>query len=374
MKLTIHSRDLQKAFDQVSRLATQKVGNNVYAGILFRAENNVLEMQATDYQTGIRVSVPAQVEEAGEVVIMASYLPEMVKKFPDGAVKIMKKTENNMLSIRAGRSDNEVVIGMVSEFPRVENFEAAQQVTLPGDQLKEMYQQTQFAVASESQRPIFSGLLLEVNGERARMVATDTYRLVCREVGIGHDMGSNPGIIIPEKVLSDVVRLLPTDGAEPVEISWYRHKVAFRFSNVYFTSLLIEGQFPDYNRIFPSQFDARAVIDRREFTGALERASLLARDMSYKTVSLSWQPAQVDIHVTNAEAGSMEESVACEYEGEPLQIAFNCFYLLDILKRSTGDTVILHILRNGPMRVEQEEDKWYRYLVTPMRENSNAAN
>ncbi|MDU2930063.1 DNA polymerase III subunit beta [Negativicoccus succinicivorans] len=367
MQLSLPTQALQTTLDQVSRAAAPKVGNNAYAGILLSAADNILEIQATDYQVSVRVRTPATVTEPGETVVLAAYLPELIKKLPAGTVEIQSQTGASTLLIRAGRSENEMVTGVAGEFPHLDELDHPQQFTLPSDQLRDMYSLTQFAVAGDNQRPIFSGILLEAGERAARMVATDTHRLALREVSLADALAQPVRLVIPERVLADVVRLLPTNEPVDVTISWHRDYVAFEFAGVYFMSNLIAGEFPDYERVFPARFDAKAIIDRREFTAALERAALISRNMAYKTVTLKWGDDSVEISATSAEVGSTEETLSVNYEGEALEIVFNCFYLLDILKRSTGDKITLHILQNGPMLVEQENDPDYRYVVTPMR-------
>lgn len=368
MHIQIETAQLQRALDTVSRAAASKIANNDDLGIFFSAHDQVLEIEATDYLIGIHVEVPATVVENGDVVIRAPYLIDLVKKFNADTVTIHTAKEK-VVTVSCGQSENDLVMGMASEFPRLETLDQTQTATLPSDQLKDMYNQTRFAVGGDNQRAIFTGILLEADGRRARMVATDTHRLACREVDLAQEIARPISLVIPEKVWSDLIRLLPTEDVIPVTIHWFRSKVAFSFANVYFVASLIEGEFPDYQRVFPSSFQAKAKIDRRALTSALERASLIARNMTYRTVTLKWGDNQLETSVMSTEYGSMEETIPCEYEGDPLEIVFNCFYLLDILKHSYGDTVTLHMLSNGPMLVEQEQDELYRYIVTPMRGN-----
>ncbi len=368
MNIQIETAQLQRALDTVSRAATSKIANNDDLGIFFSAHDDCLEIEATDYIIGIHVEVPATVMESGDTVIRAPYLIDLVKKFSAPSVTIHTDKEK-VVTVSCGQSENDLVMGLAGEFPRLETLDQTQTAVLPSDQLKDMYQQTRFAVGGDNQRAIFTGILLEAQYRRARMVATDTHRLACRDVELEEAMARPVSLVIPEKVWADLIRLLPAEDSIPVTIHWFRSKVAFSFGNVYFVASLIEGEFPDYRRVFPATFQAKAVIDRKSLTAALERAALIARNMTYRTVTLKWSDNQLETSVVSAEYGSMEETIPCQYEGAPLDIVFNCFYLLDILKHSYGDTVTLHMLPNGPMLVEQEQDELYRYIVTPMRGN-----
>ena len=368
MKIKIQSQTLKKALDSVSRIAAPKVSNNAYAGILLSAYKDNLEIQATDYQMSIRIQVPGEVEESGEVLVMTSYFPELIKKL-SGEEIILSTNDKNMLHIQAGRSENEVVIGIANEFSRLEVLDSTQGITLPSDQIRDLYQQVRFAVGNEGLRPIYSGILLEAEGNSARMVATDTYRLACKEVSLDHTVDKKISFIIPEKVLAETVRLLPSEESVPVSLNWYRNYISFSFANIYFVSNLLEGNFPDYRKVFPQNFDAKATLNRKELTAALDRADLIARNMTYRTVNMKWSDKQLKLSVNSSDMGSIEDTIPCEYQGDDLEIVFNCSYLLDILKHSTGDNVTMNLLKNGPMLVEQEFDTLYKYLVTPMRGN-----
>lgn len=368
MKINMKAQTLKKALDSVSRIAAPKVSNNAYAGILLSAYKDSLEIQATDYQMSIRIQAPGEVIEPGEVLVMTSYLPELIKKLP-GEDITLSTNDKNMLHVQAGRSENEVVIGVANEYSRLEILDSTQGITLPSDQIRDMYQQVRFAVGNEGLRPIFSGILLEVEGNSARMIATDTHRLACKEVSLADSVDKKVSVIIPEKVLAEAVRLLPTEESVPVTLNWYRGNISFAFANIYFVANLIEGEFPDYRRVFPPRFDAKATLDRKELTAALDRADLIARNMTYRTVNMKWGANQLQLSVNSSDMGSIEDTIPCDYQGEELAIVFNCSYLLDILKHSTGDKVTMNILKNGPMLVEQEFDTLYKYVVTPMRGN-----
>ncbi len=366
MKITIPTNVLKKALETVGKAATPTVSSNIYEGILFSARDNQLEIQANNHYIAVKTIVPATIEEEGTVVVKAPFLIELIRKMSAETISMESAADANVLRIRGGRSENEVVLGNPNEFPLVDNIDESSKAVIGGDQLRDMYNLTRYTVAGDNQQPIFSGLLLEIKGNAARMVGTDTHRLACREVALAEE-GKAVQIVIPERVLADFIRLLPADDTLPVTIYWEREKVAFAFDNVYFRSVLIEGVYPDYERVFPTEYQAQAVLDRRELTNALERVALISRDMLYKTVTMKWTEDTLSLSAVNAETGSAEEEVACQFTGEPLEIVFNCFYLLDILKHSSGDNITLHILQNGPMLVEQEFDDLYRYVVTPMR-------
>lgn len=368
MKATIETTILKKAFETVNKAAQQTVASNVYEGIYLYAHDTTLEIQGNNHYIGVRTEIDATVEEKGKALVMTPSMIDLVRKISADTVTLFKKEDETQLTITAGRSVFTFQTGFAEDFPHVDNIDNTAFVVIDSDQLKDMYQLTQFAVAGDNQKPIFSGLLLEVQGDCARMVATDTHRLACREVSLSNRDNREVSLIIPQAVLNDLVRLIPQEDVIPVTCYWARDKVAFSFDRVYFRSMLIDGNYPDYNRVFPKEFNGVAVLNRRELTAAMERVALISRDMTYRSVMMNWTTSELTL-MASADHGSIEETVSCQWSGANMSILFNCFYILDILKRSTGDTIILHVLQNGPMLVEQEIDKQYRYIVTPMRGN-----
>ena len=175
-------------------------------------------------------------------------------------------------------------------------------------------------------------------------------------------------MIVPSGILSDVCKLLPVEEDAEVEVSWAKSHAAFTFGNTYFITNLISGQYPDYHRVIPSRFDVEAVFNLKELSDAIRMVSPISRDVSYNTVNFNFDDNQVEIYAEDSDIGGSKVSIPAKLSGLlPLSIIFNCSYIEDILKHSTGDTITLYLMNRGPMLVEQEEDKNYKYVVTPMR-------
>lgn len=176
--------------------------------------------------------------------------------------------------------------------------------------------------------------------------------------------------IIPTKTLAEVSRLLPTDNPAMINIIWNRTQIVFNFESIYIISRLIEGTYPEYEKVIPSQFDSSAVIDRREFAGAVDRVSLLAKDISYNVIRYDWSENNVTLSTQNTEIGMAKEDVAVEFKGTPFTISFNGRYISDILRHSTGDNIHLFLKQNGPVVIRQDNNPNYTYVVTPVRTNA----
>ena len=231
----------------------------------------------------------------------------------------------------------------------------------------EIVNQVSFAASTDSKNPIFTGILCEITENTFTMVGTNSHRLAVKEITLDEPASGSGRFICPSYVLQEVVRMFPAEEDATVEISWASKHVAFSFGETYFVSNLINGEYPDYKRVFPQNFDLHATLDLKEFEEAVRFVSPISRDMSYKTINFEFAQGQLKAYEEDPEIGRSETTIPAELDGDDVKITFNCIYIEDIIKHSKGEKIYLHIKKSGPMLVEQEEDKAYRYIVTPMR-------
>lgn len=367
MKVIFQKEDLSRALDTVSRAAQNKITSNTNNGIYISAADGEAEFQANDFSIQIKTSCPGVVSEMGDAVVAAPQLPAMIKLLPAGEVIMEQKKGDGYITFSAGNAEYRFPIRSVDDFPMVEPMQNTNHATVSTRVLADMVNLTQYAAATDKQKPFFTGILFEIKGPSFAMAATNTHRLAAKETTLAIP-AENPGrMIVPASVMSDVVRLFPMGEDETVDISWAKTHIAFAFGSTYFISTLINGEYPDWHRVIPPRFDSTVTVNLKDFRDAVAIVSPISRDMSYKTINFHFEDGQVEIYEEDKSIGSSRTSVAAKLEGDPIHIVFNCFYIEDILKHSKGDTVILHLLKNGPMLVEQEEDKTYQYVVTPMR-------
>lgn len=367
MKVTFLKEDLAKALDTVQRAAQNKITSNTNNGIFISAASGTVTFMANDYTIGIKTECAAQIIEEGDVVVAAPQLPTMIRLLPPGDIVLEQKTGEGTVSFTAGQSIYRFPVRSADEFPLVETMQHPNHCEVRCADLAEMVSLTQYAASSDKQKPIFSGILLELNNSSFAMAATNTHRLAAKEITLETPAEVPGRMIAAANVMSEVVRLLPQEEGAKVEISWAKNHIAFAFGKTYFVSTLINGEYPDYHRVIPKNFTSTAVLDLRAFREAVSIVSPISRDMSYKTINFDFEEGSLSIYEEDKTIGSSRTVIPCQLTGEPIHIIFNCFYIEDILKHSTGDTIILHLIKNGPMLVEQEEDKTYQYVVTPMR-------
>ena len=367
MNIIFSQNELAKALSIVQNAAQNKVTSNTYNGIFMKADATGVELQANDYAIAIKTQCPAVVKEEGMVVIASPQLPSMIKLLPPGDVICEQKPGEGFITFKTDNAVYRFPIRNVDEFPFLNELDKTNSCSISGKDLTEMANSVQFAAATDKQKPFFTGVLFEIKESSFAMAATNTHRLATKEIMLSMP-SENPGrLIVPSSVLSEVVRLLSQEDDELCEITWANQHVAFSFGDTYFISNLISGEYPDYKRVIPTQFSLRAVMNLADIRSAVSMVTPISRDMSYKTINFHFEDNTLEIYEEDKSIGSSRIVIPCEMEGETLHIIFNCFYIEDILKHSKGEKIIFNLMKNGPLLVEQEEDKSYRYVVTPMR-------
>ncbi|KAF1680715.1 MULTISPECIES: DNA polymerase III subunit beta [unclassified Veillonella] len=369
MKIQFSKDTLQKALNALAKVSQNKTSSNLPGAIYITTKNGKVEMQANDYEIGIRITIDAHIIEEGTIVLSTRYFQEWVRKTPTDTITLESNEDTKQLVLRSESSQFNLIMMDASEFNLVEQIHDEYHIDVDGEQFKQMIDLTNYAAASDDDRPIFTGALLEGEGNNLTMVATDTHRMAVKKITLTETMPTAMRILIPTKTLAEVSRLLPTDQPTMVRIIWNRTNVVFLFDTIYLFSRLIEGQYPDYEKVIPSQFDSNAILNSRDFAGAVDRVSLLAKDASYNVIRYDWNDKEVTLSTQNAEIGMAKEEVLCEFNGTPFTISFNGRYIGDILRHSSGDRIHLYLKQNGPVVIRQDDNPNYTYVVTPVRTN-----
>ena len=370
MHITFPKANLQKAINVLQKVSQNKTSSNLPGAIYITTKNGQVELQGNDFELGIRLTIDGDIKEPGTLVVGSRYFQELIRKLPGDTIELYKPEEGNSLTITSGSSEFNLVTLHPDDFSLVEQIHDQDHVNIDSFAMKELIDLTNYAAATDEDRPVFTGALLEIKENEVTMVATDTHRMAVKKITIDEPATTPMRAIIPTKTLAEVSRLLPTDNPAMINIIWNRTQIVFNFESIYIISRLIEGTYPEYEKVIPSQFDSSAVIDRREFAGAVDRVSLLAKDISYNVIRYDWSESNVTLSTQNTEIGMAKEDVAVEFKGTPFTISFNGRYISDILRHSTGDNIHLFLKQNGPVVIRQDNNPNYTYVVTPVRTNS----
>lgn len=370
MHITFPKANLQKAINVLQKVSQNKTSSNLPGAIYITTKNSQVELQGNDFELGIRLTIDGDIKEPGTLVVGSRYFQELIRKLPGDTIELYKPEDGNSLTITSGSSEFNLVTLHPDDFSLVEQIHDQDHVNIDSFAMKELIDLTNYAAATDEDRPVFTGALLEINENEVTMVATDTHRMAVKKITIDEPATTPMRAIIPTKTLAEVSRLLPTDNPAMINIIWNRTQIVFNFESIYIISRLIEGTYPEYEKVIPSQFDSSAVIDRREFAGAVDRVSLLAKDISYNVIRYDWSESNVTLSTQNTEIGMAKEDVAVEFKGTPFTISFNGRYISDILRHSTGDNIHLFLKQNGPVVIRQDNNPNYTYVVTPVRTNA----
>lgn len=360
---------LTHAVQTVQKAVATKSTLPILTGIYLSAKDNQLELQATDYEIGISCKIDAQIEEEGTIVLSGRYFQEVVRKLPGETIEITSSKTDNTIQITSDTSQFNLLSLPAEEFPVLQQIANGNEVSIKDSVLRELIKKTVFACAADEARPIFTGGLLEVKENTIKMVATNTHRLALKKYDYDTNLLSDLiHVIIPAKILVEIARLLITDNLINVTLCCQKNQISFIFNNVYIVSRLIEGQYPDYNKVIPQSFTTKVELPSSHFLDAVERVSLLARDGDYNVIKLQFKKDTVIITSNNPDIGKACETVPALNEGGELEIAFNAKYVTDILKNIDSEKLIFCLNTSlSPACIQPINDNDYLYIITPVR-------
>ncbi len=339
----------------------------ILANVLLRKSGENVSFLATDVE--IQIQTTAQLgagKEDGGTTVSARKLIDILRSLPDGA-DVTVKVENRRATIQTGKSRFALQTLAAEEYPTVSvNEQFGASFTLPQKQLKHLFHMVHFAMAQQDIRYYLNGLLLVTDGAQVRVVATDGHRLALCEATVEGAELARQEVIIPRKTVLELQRLL-ADSDDPVLIDVSGNQVRFRFGEVEMISKLVEGKFPDYQRVVPHGYTRRATIAREVLAAALARASILTTE-KFKGVRLSLAPGTLQIQTSNAEQEEAVEEIEVGYDGEPLEIGFNVGYLQDVLGNLRSESVHVDFGdASSSALITVPEEAWFKYVVMPMR-------
>jgi DNA polymerase-3 subunit beta len=339
----------------------------ILANVLIEARNGEIHLTATDLEVGIRGKLEGQVIRDGIVTVSAKKLYEIVREAPDETLQL-KRLENEWVEIKSGKSMFKIVGLDAREFPQFPKFEGEKLSSLPAKVLREMIERTIFSVSNDETRYNLNGVFVEEAKEgKVRMVATDGHRLALIERGIG-SFGLSKGVILPRKGLAELRRLL--EGAEDgqVSVGFKENMGLVSKENVELFMRLIEGDFPDYNKVIPKDNPQLARIEQDDFLHALRRVSILSSER-YKGIKMEFKNGKVSISASNPELGEAVEEIEIDYQGKALTVGFNARYLIDVLTvLGDGGNVELALKDDvSPSILRKGNDDGYLYVIMPMR-------
>jgi DNA polymerase-3 subunit beta len=359
-----------RALNHVHRVVERRNTIPILANVLLRAESNELSLKATDLDLEIVERVPAEVEQGGAATVPAHMLYDIVRKLPDGAEISLDTGSGQTMALKAGRARFSLQMLPDADFPDLQTGDLPITFTIPAELLKRLIDRTQFAISTEETRYYLNGIYFHVVGAggeaRLRAVATDGHRLAKAEAPAPEGSVGMPGIILPRKTVGEIQKLLERPDAE-VTISLSDSKLRLGMGDLVLTSKLIDGTFPDYERVIPKANDKVLTLDKADFERAVDRVSTVSSDRG-RAVKLSLAEDRMVLAVNNPDSGSATDEIPVDYGADPLEIGFNSRYLLDIAGQLTTENAIFRLADPGsPTLIEGSGEADALYVLMPMR-------
>ncbi len=356
---------LHQGLQTVQRAVSTKTTLPILTGILLEAGKDRLRLLATDLELGIECFVPVQTILEGSIVLEGKYLTEIVRRLPDEEVELIFDEEKKMAEIRCAKSVFLVHSMPAADFPSLPENEGDLYLQIEQPTFRQMVKETSFAVALDDTRPFLTGVLLELDENRVRMVATDTSRLALRQIP-AEQTYQRTQALIPTKTLLEASRLATSSGEEEMKITIGPKHVSFELDAIKIVSRLIEGQFPSYQQVIPKQYQTKVQIQRLAFLQAAERASLLGREGT-SVIKLQISGEKMTLSANVPEVGQAYEEVAITKDGNDAEIAFNARFITDVLRTLDAPEILLELTGvHSPGLVKPASEEEYTYVIMPV--------
>ncbi|MFQ5609994.1 MAG: DNA polymerase III subunit beta [Woeseiaceae bacterium] len=353
-------KPLQAVIGVVERRQTMPILSNV----LLVARDGELSVTATDLEVELVARTSVDVETGGEITVSGRKLLDICKALPDGA-DINISVSGEKLAVRSGRSKFSLATLPAAEFPTVDDIKAGQTITVPQDVLGRLIEKTHFSMAQQDVRYYLNGMLLETGGKHLRAVATDGHRLALCQADLADADLDEQQVIVPRKGVLELQRLMSGEGGLDIELG--ANHVRIQLDGIRFTSKLIDGRFPEYERVIPEESSNELKADKETLRAALQRTAILSNE-KYRGIRLIIRDAGVVLQAHNPEQEEAEEEIEVAYSGDDIEIGFNVNYLLDAIGAVDGEEVSFSVVDgNSSCLVRQPGNDDSKFVVMPMR-------
>ncbi|MGQ0742011.1 MAG: DNA polymerase III subunit beta [Alphaproteobacteria bacterium] len=371
MKINVERGAFLKALGHVQSVVERRNTIPILSNVLIDAAKGKLKLTATDLDIEIVETIPSDVLRNGAATAPAHMLYDIVRKMPEGTQVQAEFAagDASRLIVSAGSVRFELACLPKEDFPQMSAGALPHRFRMEASDLISLIEKTRFAISTEETRFYLNGIYLHaVNDKKStlRAVATDGHRLARYELPLPGGAEKIPGVIVPRKTVAELRRLLD-DAEGAIEIALSDNKIQFTFGGVELTSKLIDGSFPDYQRVIPSGNDKVLSLDAKEFASAVDRVSTISADKT-RAVKLNLDKDRVVLSVVNPESGTATEEVPANYRAPALEVGFNARYLLDITGQITGKDVRFTLADAGsPTVIQDTEDERTLFVLMPMR-------
>ncbi len=379
MKLRVAKDRILEGLNQVQNVVSTRTTLPILSNVLFKASGNALQLTTTDLDVGIRCEIQVDVAKPGSTTLPARRLFSIIRELPTSEIEL-DIDEKNVASIKCGASFFKIMGMPEEEFPPLPKFDGKRDFNLSQAVLRDMLKKTAYAVSNDETRFVLNGVLMSFKDDKLTIVATDGRRLALVEHDLEFAKGNEQDVILPTKAVNELLRLLTDQGDVKIQIG--ENQIAFHLSvpaaaakekekpsepgtSLLLVSKLVEGTYPNYRQVIPSECKERVALEREGLLTALRRAALLTSDKS-NSVKLTFSKNNLSISANTPDVGEARETMAINYKGKEMSIAFNPEYMMDPLRNLDADEVFLELtdeLSPGVLKINAP----FLYVIMPMR-------
>jgi len=367
MKLVLAKRDdLLRPLQAVSGIVEKRHTLPILSNVLFESSGKQLKLLATDLEIQVSTSFdyPQKGGDNYQVTISARKLLDILRALPEQA-DVVLEAQNNRMQVRSGRSRFNLQTLPAADFPKLAPASGKSiSLRMPQKDLRSLFVRVQYAMAQQDIRYYLNGMLVVLDADALKVVATDGHRLAYASRMLGQKLEQQE-VILPRKAVQELAKLLSDDGEVSIEIG--ANQVKFTLGGVELVTKVVDGKFPDYTRVIPTNYEKRFTVQRVDLQQALQRVAILSNE-KFKGVRWTLTEGQLRIACTNTEQEEAFEEMELDYHGDALDIGFNVTYLLDVLNNLDNEKVTCSFGdANSSVLVTIAEDSAFRYVVMPMR-------
>jgi len=366
MSLILSKASLYRSLDIVEKALPKESPIQALENVLLESDSNQLTLSTTNIELQVKVSLPYEGDEPVSVLIPAK-ITDIIRFLPAPEVKLDLNPDNLQIAISSGRAKYNLFGAASSDFPRIEEASPShgESMTISSSELKDILRTVVFAASTEETRPAFNGVLFEFDAHRWSLISSDTYRLVFKSIFNEAWRFQNNRCLVPAKALRELLKILDQE-EEEVTLFPSKDQLIFKFASVYYAARLLNEKYPDISSVIPERHSTRIMVNRKEIKETISRAALLAEGLN-NAICLSVSDGSLTVRVSS-QIGRMEETVAIEHEGEEIDLYINSRFIMDILKATTTEAVVVDFHgKTGPVIFRLPDDEHYLYLVLPIK-------
>lgn len=370
MKWTIEKNIILEALNNVTRALSQRTTIPVLNGIVFDVTEKGIDLLASDSELTIKVTIAEKdiknIEGKGKIIIQSKYFVDMIRKMPSDIIDF--EIEDN-LKIKISTPNNQYRLNCYNpnEYPNINIEKSEEPINIKSTILKEIINQTSYALSTQEVRPLLTGLNLKINGDILECIATDSYRLSKKNIKLTTPINKIINIVIPGRSITELEKIVAEE--DDVEIHVFNNKILFIYKNIYVQSNLLSGTYPETSHFIPNDFAYMINLNLREFYDAVDRAALLAQNKEKNIIKMHIEDKEMVITSTSNELGNAEEKLKIDSNNkEKIEISFSSKYMMDALKVIKEDNILLLLNTDDkPILVKPITDETLIELILPIK-------